>query len=128
MKLFELLDELNIVLKKDEKPKSQLIDELKNFTSGHGYVGMAQINLTAGNLKDNAKKIAKYIKISQENGLDAIVFPKYSLLGSEIKDFRERYPFIIEENLKYLNKLAEHTGNVAAILGFVDSDGKDIFV
>ena len=127
MKLFELLDELNIVLKNDEEPKLQLIDELKNLTSGHGYVGMAQINLTAGNLKDNAKKIAKYIKISQEIGLDAVVFPKYSLLGSEMKDFRERYPFIVEENLKYLNKLAEHSGNVAAILGFVDSNGKDSF-
>ena len=108
-KLFNLLD-------------SNSFEDLKDLTFNQNFLGMAQINPIAGNLEFNYNKILKYIEIANKLGLSALVFPKYSLLGDKLTDFVNRYPFIIEENKKYLNKLANYTQNTAVLIDFIDND------
>ena len=74
-----------------------------------GFVGIAQINPIAGNLKYNAEKIAYYIKKAQKSNLDLVVFPELSLMGYPIEDTIIRYPFLVEE------KMVEFTHKVQKI-------------
>ena len=75
------------------------LEELKDVISQGGFVGLAQINPIAGNLKYNAEKMIEFIKKAEETGLDLLVFPEHSLLGSSMKDFLKRYTF--QPFLKY---------------------------
>ena len=108
-KMFELLDNSNY-------------EELKSFTYNQNFIGIAQINPVAGNLEYNFSKIMEFVEIANQLGLSAIVFPKYSLLGDKLTDFVNRYPFIIDENKKYLDKLAKSSSNSAIIVDFIDND------
>lgn len=96
------------------------------------FVGIVQINPIAGNLKYNAEKIAYYIKKAQKSNLDLVVFPELSLMGYPIEDTIIRYPFLVEENLKWLKGLAKITDKTAVIVGFVEpklknDDGKPFY-
>ena len=103
------------------------IKEFKNKIQEGGYVGLAQINLIAGNLEYNSKKIELFISQAEEVGLDLIIFPEFSLMGCEMRDFVKRYPFIIEEEYKHLEELAQLTQRTAAIVGFIDKDNESSF-
>ncbi len=118
--LFELVELADKKLLENEKVDASLISGLKTIVSSGGYIGMAQINPTAGNIEYNAKKIAKYIKFSEQIGLDAVVFPELALMGYPIEDTIDRHPIIVEENIKWLKGLADITGNTTAIVGFVE--------
>ena len=105
--------------------------EKKNYY-GEGYIGLAQINPIAGNIEYNAKKIAQYIKDATDLGLDMVVFPELALMGYPIDDTIARHPFIVHENVKWLNGLAKITSNTAALVGFVEpreskDDGKPFY-
>ena len=89
-----------------------------------GFVGLAQINPIAGNLEYNSEKIAKFIEIANSAKLDLIIFPEYSLMGNPMKDFINRYPFIIEEEQKHLESLAKLATTTTALVGFVDSNNE----
>ena len=108
-KLFNLLD-------------TKSYEELKTLTYNQNFLGVAQINPVAGNIEFNFNKILEYVEIANPLGLSAIAFPKFSLLGDKLTDFVNRYPFIIEENKKYLDKLAKHSQNTAIIIDFIDND------
>ena len=103
-------------IKTDEKE----LEELKQITAEGGYLGLAQINPTAGDIESNALKIAKYIKYAESINLDLVIFPELSLMGYPIFDTIERHPFLVEENIKWLKVLAEITGNTAVLVGFVE--------
>ena len=75
-------------------------EKLKN-----GCVGIAQINLIAGNLEYNAKKIVKYIKEAQDKELDLVVFPEFALSGYGLDDAVKKFPIIAEENKKWLESM-----------------------
>ena len=79
---------------------------LKEYIQLGGFVGLAQINPIAGKLEYNSNKIISYIKQAESIGLDIVAFPKYALLGSDLKNFRTRYPFIITESKKWLEKIS----------------------
>ena len=105
------------------------IEDLKEMNAHGGYLGLAQIDIQAGNLEFNALKIAKYIKYAESINLDMVIFPELSLMGYPIYDTIERHPFLVEENVKWLKELAQITGNTAALVGFVEprepfSEGK----
>lgn len=105
------------------------IEELTKITADGGYIGLAQINPSAGDIESNAVKIAKYIKYAEAVKLDMVVFPELALMGYPIMDTIERHPFLVEENIKWLKSLAEMTKNTTALVGFVEprekySEGK----
>ena len=85
-----------------------------------GTIGIAQINPISGDIEYNAKKIAKYIRLAQENNLDLVVFPELCLMGYPLFDITDRYPNVLEENTKWLEELAKNTKTTTAIVGFAE--------
>ena len=49
-----------------------------------------------------------------------IVFPELALMGYPIHDTIDRYPFIVDENIRYLKQIAKFTQDITAIIGFVE--------
>ena len=101
--------------------------ELKEYIQMGGFVGLAQINPIAGNLEYNSSKIIDFVTQAQDLNLDIIAFPKNALLGFEMSDFVSRYPFIIDEIQKYLEKIAEKCTRISALIGFVDNNKKQAY-
>lgn len=97
-------------------------NELKDKILSHkrGSIGIAQINPIAGDIEYNAKKVLKYINLAQNIGLDLVVFPELTLMGYPIEDTIDRYPIIVEDNIKWLKEIAKITIKTAAIIGFVE--------
>ena len=122
---FEYLEIADKKLIFAEQIDEKITSNIKDFAKGSGFIGMVQINPTAGNLELNAKKIAKYIKYSEKIGLDMVVFPELALMGYPIEDTIDRHPFIVEENVKWLKGLAKITKETAALVGFVEPRKKD---
>ncbi len=102
------------------KTEAQETEELRALTAKGGFLGLAQINLVAGDIEHNALKISEYIKYAESINLDMVIFPELSLMGYPIMDTIDRHPFLVEENVKWLKGLAEITGKTAAIVGFVE--------
>jgi len=88
-------------------------------------IALAQINPVVGDLDYNFKKIVDGIKKAEEVKADLVCFPELALSGYPPEDLLLK-PQFVEDNLKILNKVAEETGDVVAIVGFVDA-GDDIF-
>lgn len=105
----------------------EIDSDLKEYIQLGGFVGLAQINPIAGNLEYNSQKIIKYIKQAESLNLDIIAFPKNALLGFEMNDFINRYPFILEESKKWLNKISEICTKTSALISFIDTDKKQAF-
>ena len=85
-----------------------------------GLIGIAQINPIAGNIEYNEKKVVKYINLAQSIELDLVVFPELTLMGYPIEDTIDRYPIIVEDNIKWLKEIAKITTKTCAIIGFVE--------
>ena len=122
--LFELIEIASDNLKINKDVDTALINNIKNIIGENQYIGMAQINPIAGNIEYNAKKIANYIKFATDIGLESIIFPELALMGYPIEDTIDRHPIIVDENVKWLNGLANLTKNTIAIVGFVEPRGK----
>ena len=105
----------------------EIDSEIKEFINLGGFIGLAQINLIAGNLKYNSNKIIEYIQQASSLNLDIVVFPKNAMLGFDMVDFVNRYPFILNESQKWLEKIAEHCIKISALVGFIDEDKKQAY-
>lgn len=126
MRLFELSELVDKKFLSCEKIEKDVIDEIKSIVEADsGYIGMAQINPIAGNIEYNAKKIAKYIKYAESISLPLVVFPELALMGYPIEDTIDRHPFIVEENMRWLNALAKFTKTTTAFVGFVEPREKN---
>jgi NAD+ synthase (glutamine-hydrolysing) len=99
------------------------MDALKRLLGPRGQSNMvlAQINPSAGDLVGNAQKIMTYIDRAERIGADMVVFPELSLMGYPIRDNITRYPFLADENLKWLKEIAKRTQNTRAVVGFVEA-------
>lgn len=106
---------------------SPLNETLKKYFGprGQGYIALGQINTTPGDLAGNAKKIMTYLTTAEQLGLDLIAFPELALMGYPPRDVIVRYPFLVEENLKWLQAIAARTGATYALVGFVESRSLD---
>ena len=88
-------------------------------------VGIAQINSTVGDLTGNTKKIMKSIDQAKSLGIDLLTFPEMALTGYPPEDLLLK-PQFIRQNKECLDKIIEHSSDIAVVVGFVDSDG-DIY-
>lgn len=97
-------------------------DKFKNkiLSQKRGLISIAQINPIAGNIEYNAKKVVKYINLAQSIESDLVVFPELTLMGYPIEDTIDRYPIIVEDNIKWLKEIAKITTKTCAIIGFVE--------
>lgn len=89
-------------------------------------VALAQINCTVGDFDGNLKKISDNIKRASQSGCDIISFPELSITGYPPEDLLLKSAFI-DDNLEALKKLAKRVNGIAAIVGYVDKAGKDIY-
>ena len=88
-------------------------------------VGIAQINSTVGDLSGNTKKIIQSIDQAKSLGVDLLTFPELAITGYPPEDLLLK-PQFIKQNRESLNKIIEHSSDMAVVVGFVDSDG-DIY-
>jgi NAD+ synthase (glutamine-hydrolysing) len=85
-------------------------------------VGIAQINSTVGDLSGNTKKIVQSIDQAKSLGVDLLTFPELAITGYPPEDLLLK-PHFIRQNKQCLDKITEHTSDMALVVGFVDSDG-----
>jgi len=88
-------------------------------------VGIAQINPTVGDLNGNTAKIIEFISRAKSLGVDLITFPELAVTGYPPEDLLLK-PQFISRNRESLNKIIKQSSGLAAVVGFVDSDG-DIY-
>ncbi len=89
-------------------------------------VALAQLNATVGDIEGNARKIVEYIGKAREDGADLVIFPELALTGYPPKDLLLKSSFI-RANREALERIIAETGDIAAIVGFVDEIGKNIY-
>jgi len=85
-------------------------------------IGVAQINSTVGDLARNTEKIIRFIAEARSLGVDVVTFPELAITGYPPEDLLLKSKFI-KQNRECLNKIVEHTSDITAVVGFVDSDG-----
>ncbi len=89
-------------------------------------LAIAQINTTVGDLEANTAKIIERIALAQKKECDIVVFPELAVTGYPPEDLLLK-PQFIRDNIASLKKVAWHTGDIVAVVGFVDCQGKAIF-
>jgi len=86
---------------------------------------MAQINTTVGDLQGNTGKILEAIAEARSLEVDLLTFPELAICGYPPEDLLFK-PKFIEENLKSLDQVVEHSSGLTIVVGFVDAKG-DIY-
>lgn len=145
---FEIISELTEVLdlflqgiwtdQNSPAKREIIIESLKKILGerGQGNIVLAQINPTPGDIEENGKKVLSYIKAAEAFGIDTIIFPELCLMGYPIHDAIDRHPFIVDQNIQWLQEIAKYTKGTRIIVGFVEprkvedgkkSKGKDYF-
>ena len=88
-------------------------------------VALAQINPTVGDLPGNRQKIIEYIARARAKDADIVVFPELAVCGYPPEDLLLKEHFV-RDNIKSLNLLAREVKGIAAVIGFVDIDNKNV--
>ena len=88
-------------------------------------IGMAQINTTVGDFAGNTHKILDYIAQARSLEVDLLTFPELAICGYPPEDLLFK-PRFIEQNLKSLKEVIEHSNGLTIVIGFVDAEG-DIY-
>ena len=86
---------------------------------------MAQVNSTVGDLGGNTRKIVEFIDRARSLGVDLLTFPELAITGYPPEDLLLK-PQFIRQNKESLDKIVEHSSDLAVVVGFVDSDA-DIY-
>ena len=89
-------------------------------------VALAQFNPTVGDLKGNTDEILDYLKQAREAGADVVAFPELAITAYPPEDLLLR-PHFVRENRLALDRVIEASADELIIVGFVDTDGSDIY-
>ena len=84
-------------------------------------LALAQINPTVGDLEGNSRKIIDALSWAGELGADLVCLPEMAVTGYPAEDLLFK-PSFIRDNLEAMRRIAAATGDMAAVVGFVDSD------
>ena len=82
-------------------------------------IGLAQINVTVGDITGNEEKIIAAIEQGREWGADLVAVPELALAGYPPEDLLLK-PQFVEANIQALRRVAAATHGLTAIVGFVD--------
>ncbi len=82
-------------------------------------IALAQINPTVGDLAGNTRKIVDFARRAKDQGAALAVFPELSIIGYPPKDLLLK-PRFIEDNLRALHAIAQHTKGIDVIVGYAD--------
>jgi NAD+ synthase (glutamine-hydrolysing) len=89
-------------------------------------VGLAQINLTVGDLDGNVEKILDYISRARDLGVDVVSFPELATTGYPPEDLLLR-PAFIDTNLRALDTIVRETIGITVVVGFADRDERGVY-
>jgi NAD+ synthase (glutamine-hydrolysing) len=89
-------------------------------------VALAQMNTIVGGLEENAERMIELVKRAEGVEADIIAFPELAVTGYPPEDLVLK-PEFIRDNLHQLERIAEAVGDITAVVGFVDTDGGDIY-
>jgi NAD+ synthase (glutamine-hydrolysing) len=89
-------------------------------------IAMAQINPTVGDLSGNVEKVIDYLNRARSFGADITLFPELALPGYPPEDLLLKSHFA-RENRRALERIIEASGKQLIVIGFVDTDGSDIY-
>lgn len=89
-------------------------------------VALAQINPTVGDLEGNSRQILDYIGRARAAGAGLVAFPELALTGYPPEDLLLK-PHFVCENRRALDRVIAAAADLVVIVGFVDSDGSDIY-
>ncbi len=87
---------------------------------------LAQLNPTVGDLDGNTQKILAAIGRAREMGAALAAFPELAITGYPPEDLL-LMPSFLAANRSALEQVAAQTAGITALVGFVDSDGSDIY-
>jgi len=82
-------------------------------------VGLAQLNVTVGDVEGNARRVLDGIERARALGVDLVAFPELCLTGYPPEDLLFR-PAFIEANLRALERVARASTGLIVVVGFVD--------
>jgi len=90
-------------------------------------VAMCQLNLRVGDLAGNMAALSQFYAAAEAAGADIALFPELAVCGYPPEDLLLKPGFIdaVDQALKLF--AAEVTGNCTAIVGWVESDGRQLF-
>lgn len=89
-------------------------------------IAMAQINPTVGDFDGNADLAISYIERARAAGADLVALPELAIPGYPPEDLLLR-PHFVRENLRALHRVVEASGDIVVVIGFIDTDGSDIY-
>ncbi len=82
-------------------------------------IGLAQINQTVGDLANNLERIVASYQRGVAEKCDVVVFPELAITGYPPEDLVLK-PGFVRDNMVCLSQFAATTGQVAALVGFVE--------
>jgi NAD+ synthase (glutamine-hydrolysing) len=82
-------------------------------------VGMAQLNMTVGDIDGNVAKLLDVLARCEAERADVVLFPELSITGYPPEDLLLK-PGFIADNVKALNKVVRATKTCTAIIGFAE--------
>ena len=85
-------------------------------------IAIAQMNAVVGDLAGNARMITDYAARARQAKADLVVFPELALCGYPPEDLLFKKHFVAN-TVKALDALVKKITGIAAIVGFVDTDG-----
>lgn len=84
-------------------------------------IAMAQINPVIADIEGNREKIISFIKKARQMNADIVVFPELAVIGYPPMDLLESKK-LIDENLRSIEIILEHSHGIAVVCGYVDFD------
>jgi NAD+ synthase (glutamine-hydrolysing) len=88
-------------------------------------VALCQVNVVVGDLDGNVALLLRAMLEAEQAGCDLALFPELAITGYPPEDLLLK-PGFIEDNLRALDRLAAASGQMAAVVGYVDAKG-DLF-
>lgn len=79
------------------------------------------MNTVVGDIEGNTDRMIEAIEQAQHNGADVIVFPELTTTGYPPEDLLLK-PRFVQNNIEATNRVAEATGDIVSVFGFVDRD------
>ena len=86
-------------------------------------IAIFQIDPIVGHFEYNLLLIKKGIERAKEEGCDLAVFPELAIMGYPPKDLLEK-PAFIEDNLRYIEKVAELSEGIYVLCGYVERNSR----
>lgn len=89
-------------------------------------LALAQMNLTVGDIAGNTSRIIDYLDKARAERANLILIPELAITGYPPEDLVLRNDFV-EANRQALEKVAQATQGLLAIVGFVEREGESLF-